>query len=255
MPTNLESKFQENPFKNFSQKPKKIASKIRKSTMKNPDFKNLLKDTHAKDTFESYLDYFTSKHPKIKRTMTVPEMYYELGRKEKNEFLEGVEGEMIQRGEIDAEYLKKYAKSSKKGSSLRRIIKHSTKHLPFVGASTGYALLEHKYRKEIAKGLAGRLKENFNNKWWEYLIPGKQELAKDSAKSLLGEGALSAWNVVNGPLMYGLGAYAIYKTVKYLLKKRKGSKLTKKRLGELEEMRQDLVSKNHLLTQQMSLAA
>jgi len=232
-----------------------ITSRIKKGVIKNPEFEDLLKDQETYDIFNEYLEDLIKNHPKINRAMNFAQMYDQLSKKERPKFIQKIEDQMHQAGELNKEYIEKYLhpKENRAKGTLRML----TKEIPFIGATTGYALLEHKYRKEIAKGFAKRASESFNNPWGQYLNPflGKKEMAKDIAKIGAKEGTLSLWGVINGPLAYSLGAYAIYRTIKYLIKRKKEKKINLTKLKSLEKMREEMAKKSNLLEQHLRLAS
>lgn len=145
-------------------------------------------------------------------------------------------------------------KSAKRRAAdfLKYIIKEGW---PVAVGGAGWLYGDRMYTKAVARGLSGRLKGSFDNKWWEYLLPGigQARAAQDAAKFAAGEGILGIWGKIRMPLIYSLGAYAVYKTAKYFLKRRKEKKMEAERQERWERMRQDALIQNQMFMNSLQL--
>jgi len=114
-----------------------------------------------------------------------------------------------------------------------------------IATDAGLALAKREAKREIAKGVA---KGAFDNKWWEYLVPGigPARLGIDAGKYVIGKGLRSIWGLIKTPCLYAIGAYAAYKTIGYFLKRRKEKKLEKEEIERLEGMRNDMNSQRRI---------
>ncbi|MFH1503324.1 MAG: hypothetical protein ABIE36_01550 [Candidatus Diapherotrites archaeon] len=120
---------------------------------------------------------------------------------------------------------------------------------PVLGAGTAWWLANRAYNKGTAKGLAGRLGDSFNKKWWQYLVPGIGPIRAEVGlgKTVAKEGLRAVWGLAKTPFLYAIGAYAAYKTIGYLLKRRKEKKLEHKEVERLEKMRNDMISQRQMI--------
>jgi hypothetical protein len=120
---------------------------------------------------------------------------------------------------------------------------------PVLGAGTGWWLANQWYRKGTAKGLAGRLGDSFNKKWWQYLVPGIGPVRAEIGlgKTVAKEGLRAVWGLAKTPFLYAIGAYAAYKTIGYLLKRRREKKLEHEEVERLEKMRNDMISQRQMI--------
>jgi hypothetical protein len=106
-------------------------------------------------------------------------------------------------------------------------------------------------------GAAKDLTNILGAKGSKYLIPGigQVSLAKDLAWTGLKEGAARVWEMVATPLLYGIGAYALYRTAKYFIKKHKEKKMRQEHLEELERLRNDMLMQYRMFPHPITMAA
>lgn len=120
---------------------------------------------------------------------------------------------------------------------------------PVIGAGAGWALANNWYKKELAKGLLKRAGGTLaNTRWYEWLIPGGtlgKVIGNEAKLKLIGE-ALT-------PLGYAIGAYAVYKTIKYFLKKRKEKKISEEENKLLEQARNQMLLQRQQFSPQLEM--
>lgn len=108
-------------------------------------------------------------------------------------------------------------------------------------------------------GALGAAKDltNILGKGSKYLIPGfgQAALAKDLAWTGFKEGAARLWGLVGTPLLYGIGAYALYRTAKYFIKKHKEKKMRQEHFEDLERLRNDMLMQYRTMPVHMAMAA
>lgn len=114
-------------------------------------------------------------------------------------------------------------------------------------------------RKAIKDAGVGTVGKAFDNPFWEYLGPkGVLRFGADSGKYLIGKGLRTGWKLIRTPALYAIGAYAAYKVIKYLLKRRKEKKLEHEEIERLESLRNEMLAQKqmfYLPQQQMEQAA
>lgn len=109
---------------------------------------------------------------------------------------------------------------------------------PVLGAGAGWILANRFYKKNP---------KAFNNKWWQYLGPtGVMKFGVDAGKSVLKQGFRAAWGLIGTPALYAIGAYAAYKTIGYLLRRRKEKKLEREEMEKLENIRNDMLAQRQM---------
>lgn len=153
-----------------------------------------------------------------------------------------------------------YKKGGKNKKAIRREINETYKPLykpwevlaPNVGplnliSNIGMKKAKRKAKKEAGVGALGELNEAFDNPFWEYLGPkGVMRFGGDLTKYLGGKALRAGWGLIRKPVAYGIGAYAAYKVVKYLLKRRKEKKLEQKEIEKLESIRHDMLAQKQM---------
>lgn len=127
-----------------------------------------------------------------------------------------------------------------------------TEGWPVIGAGTGWWFANRAYKRYAAKNLLGRLGAAYDNKWWEYLMPikGQFRFTGDATKFAFKEGLKGLWGIARTPLLYAIGAYAAYKTIKYLLKRRKEKKLGQEEVDRLEGIRNNMALQRQMMPNQ-----
>lgn len=111
----------------------------------------------------------------------------------------------------------------------------------------GMKIAKGKAKKEAGVGALGRLGQAYDNPFWEYLGPkGVLRFGTDTAKFIGGEALRGAWKLIRTPALYAIGAYATYKVIKYLIKRRKEKKLEHEEVEKLENMRNEMLAQKHM---------
>lgn len=111
----------------------------------------------------------------------------------------------------------------------------------------GMRIAKGKAKKEAGVGALGRLGQAYDNPFWEYLGPkGVLRFGADTAKYVGGEALRGAWKLIRTPALYAIGAYAAYKVIGYLLKKRKEKKLEHQEVERLENLRNEMLAQKQM---------
>ncbi len=107
---------------------------------------------------------------------------------------------------------------------------------------------KRKAKKEAGVGVVSRAGKAFDDSVLEYLVPGvgPVKFIKDAGKFVIGEGLRQGWKLIRKPAAYAIGAYAAYKVIGYLLKRRKEKKLEQKEIERLESIRHDMLAQRQM---------
>ena len=122
----------------------------------------------------------------------------------------------------------------------------------------GMAIAKRKAKKQIQGGIVGRAARAYDNPFWEYLGPkGVIRFGADTGKLLIGEGLRAGWKLIRTPALYAIGAYAAYKVISYLIKRRKEKKLEHEEVERLENMRNEMLAQRQMFypRSEMGMAA
>ncbi|VVB79212.1 Uncharacterised protein [uncultured archaeon] len=203
-----------------------------------------------------------SEHPQVRRTLLAQDMhqgarylpegvdaraalsrgiYDKPGRHMQYPYVNSVFGEE----ETD----KKSAKKKTEGF-LKYMLKEGW---PVGVGGAGWLMADNWYKEKMKQGLLKRIGGRVVKNWWGNLGNPMYGAAKTVGGSLAEEGALGIWGAISTPLMYSLGAYALYKTAKYFLKRRKEKKIEAARQERWENLRRDAMMQNQMFMQNLPL--
>lgn len=117
---------------------------------------------------------------------------------------------------------------------------------PAFAALGGWGVFNNWYGDRAALGVMGRAAENFTRPKWYYSLPilGTQAMVRDTAGAAAKEGVFSLLGAIRMPALYLIGGYAIYKTIKALIKSRKNRRQKK----ELDQLRYQVAMQNRMLS-------
>lgn len=115
-------------------------------------------------------------------------------------------------------------------------------------SNIGMRQAKRKAKKEAGVGVISRAGKAFDDSILEYLVPGvgPVKFIKDAGKFVIGEGLRQGWKLIRKPAAYAIGAYAAYKVIGYLLKRRKEKKLEQKEIERLESIRHDMLAQRQM---------
>ena len=112
---------------------------------------------------------------------------------------------------------------------------------PIIGAGAGWVIANRKYKK--SGNIIKRANKAFDNKWWQYLGPiGGIRFGADAGKFIGGEVLRQGWKSIRKPAAYAIGAYAAYKVISYLIKRKKEKKLENEEIEKLENLRNEMLA-------------
>ncbi|MBP7708333.1 hypothetical protein KA107_01500 [Candidatus Pacearchaeota archaeon] len=227
----------------------KIKDKKRRGEMK----------TEVGNVFSRYMEALKKYAPGPKRA-AVLEQSYNLVPAEKD--LDGKDPKEVLKQRLYSnpgrqyQYLNGILGNKKTASDIRQELGKATKYTiregwPVLGAGTGWWLADKWYKGQIVKGLTGRLAGSFENKWWQYLVPGMgpARMAADAGEFFLKNGIKQLWGLARTPMLYAIGAYAAYKTIGYFLRRRKEKRLEHEEVERLEQMRNNLALQNQTINE------
>jgi len=246
-------------FEHFQTDPAAFLSRVRSTTQKTPQFQVLRESVGSKEAervlsnnLNSVLHYYPSK----KRMFALHELHNDLPE---NITREDISQRMYDLPGRHYPYLNNIIGDEQESKKVKRSVGKALTDVVKVGwpvAASGGAWLaaNNAYKAYMGKGIFDRTLGGMGKNLLSYLIPGTGilELGKDIGGIAASEGLASMWGLAATPFLYGIGAYALYRTVKYFLRKRKEKKIRQEQIELLEGLRNELALKNQLIPKMIS---